>query len=412
MRVKQGIWMAVGAVLVATGLTVAPAPRAAAATLTEIIAFGSNPGGMRMHLYVPDLRPTNPGVVVAMHMCGSSGPAFQASSEFATLADRHGFIVIYPSAQQEAGFGKCFDTWSAASKLRGAGSDPASIVSMVNYVKLNYGANPAKIYATGSSSGGVMTNHLAALYPDVFAAGSAFMGVPVGCFLNAADFPPGTSTCTSGTGANRTPQQWGDAVRAAYPGYSGTRPPMQLWHGAADTLLPPQLLEESIEQWTNVLGLSQTPTATDTPQSNWNRRRYGSPTRVEAYSIPGAGHTLPTNGMAAHAIKFFGLASCQVTSTVTSWSGGLTTSITVTNTGPTTINTWDLAFQLPAGQNITGGWNATFSPSSGHVTAHNEGHNAAIGASSATTIGFQGTHTGNAGKPTAFTMNGVPCTSV
>ncbi|MGX7826315.1 extracellular catalytic domain type 1 short-chain-length polyhydroxyalkanoate depolymerase [Actinokineospora sp. 24-640] len=412
MRARKSIWLAIVAALVVSGLTVTPAPRASAAALTEVLAFGSNPSGMRMHLYVPDLRPTNPGVVVAMHMCGSSGPDFHASSEFASLADRHGFIVIYPSAQQDVGFGKCFDTWSAASKLRGSGSDPVSILSMVNHVKLNHAANPAKIYATGSSSGGVMTNHLTALYPDVFAAGSAFMGVPVGCFLNAADFLPGTSTCTSGTGANRTPLQWGDAVRQAYPGYGGTRPPMQLWHGTADTLLPPPLLEESIEQWTNVFGLSQTPTSSDTPQTNWNRRRYGSTTRVEAYSIQGAGHTLPSAGMAAHALKFFGLASCQVASTVTSWNGGLTTSITITNTGPTTVNSWDLGFTLPAGQNITGGWNATYTPSSGRVIARNESHNAAIGPGSATSIGFQGTHTGNAGNPTSFTMNGVPCTSI
>ena len=115
-------------------------------------------------------------------------------------------------------------------------------------------------------------------------------------------------------------------------------------------------------------------------------------------------------GMAGRAIGFFGLASCQVASTVTAWADGLTNSITITNTGPTTVNSWDLAFTLPAGQTITGGWNATFTPSSGQVIGKNEAHNAAIGASSATTIGFQATHTGNAGKPSAFTVNGVPCT--
>ena len=413
MRFTKGFRMAVGAALVLAGLTVAPAPRASAAALTEVTSFGSNPGGMRMHLYVPDLRPANPGVVVAMHMCGSSGPDFHATSQFAALADRHGFIVIYPSAQQDVGFGKCFDTWSAASKVRGGGGDPVSIASMVNHVKVTYSASPTKIFLAGSSSGAVMANHMAALYPEVYAAGAAFMGVPFNCFANAADFPPPNSSCTGGTGANRTPQQWGDAARQAYVGYNGPRPRMQLWHGTADTLLPIGLLDESIEQWTNVFGLSQTPTATDTPHPGWNRRRYGSGTmRVEAYTVQGAGHTLPGAGMAGRAIGFFGLASCQIASTVTSWTGGLTNSITITNTGPTTVNSWDLAFTLPSGQTITGGWNATFTPSSGQVTATNESHNAAIGASSATTIGFQATHTGNAGKPTAFTLNGVPCTVI
>lgn len=225
---------------------VALAPRAAAASLLEVTNFGSNPGGMRMHVYVPNSHPARPAVVVAMHGCGGSGPGFYASSEFAALADRYGFVVIYPSAEQQAGFGNCFDTWSDAAKHRGGGSDPVSIVSMVTYVEQHYGGDPNRVFATGSSSGGMMTNEMLALYPDVFKAGAAFMGVPFNCFANAADFPPGSSKCTGGS-MNRTPQQWGDAVRQAYPGYTGPRPRMQLWHGTADPLVPYSLLQEALK---------------------------------------------------------------------------------------------------------------------------------------------------------------------
>ncbi|MFC3890598.1 alpha/beta hydrolase family esterase [Lentzea rhizosphaerae] len=279
------------------------APQASAASLVEVTNFGNNPGGMRMHVYVPDTRPAKPAIVVAMHGCGGSGPGFYSGSEFASLANRRGFIVIYPSAQQQAGFGKCFDTWSAAGKQRG-GSDAASIVSMVTYVQQRYSGDPARVYATGSSSGGMMTQHMLALYPDVFKAGAAFMGVPFNCFANAADFPPPGSKCTNGS-MNRTPQQWGDAVRQAFPGFTGQRPQIQLWHGTNDTLVPYSLLQESIEQWTNVFGLSQTPTSTDTPRQNWNRRKYAD--KVEAYSIQGAGHSLPSTGMAAVALDYFGI---------------------------------------------------------------------------------------------------------
>ena len=289
--------MLTGAVVVATSAVVgvALAHPAAAASLVQVTNFGNNPGGMRMHVYVPNTHPANPAIVVAMHGCGGSGPGFYSGSEFASLADRYGFIVIYPSATQQAGFGNCFDTWSDAAKHRGGGSDPVSIVSMVTYVEQQYGGDPNRVYATGSSSGGMMTNEMLALYPDVFKAGAAFMGVPFNCFANAADYPPGSSKCTGGS-MDRTPQQWGDAVRQAYPGYTGTRPRMQLWHGTADTLVPYSLLQEEIEQWTNVFGLSQTPTSTDTPQSGWSRRRYADSSgtvQVEAYSIQGAGHTLP-----------------------------------------------------------------------------------------------------------------------
>jgi poly(hydroxyalkanoate) depolymerase family esterase len=420
--IRTALVTLVSALLVAlTG--VAFAPRAAAASLVEVTNFGSNPGGMRMHVYVPNSHPATPAVVVAMHGCGGSGPGFYASSEFAALADRYGFIVIYPSAEQQAGFGNCFDTWSDAAKHRGGGSDPVSIVSMVTYVEQHYGGDPSRVFATGSSSGGMMTNEMLALYPDVFKAGAAFMGVPFDCFANAADFPPGSSKCTGGS-MNRTPQQWGDAVRQAYPGYNGPRPRMQLWHGTADPLVPYSLLQEEIKQWTNVFGLSQTPTSTDSPQPGWDRRRYADSAgtvQVEAYSIQGAGHSLPAAGMAAYAVAFFGLTgsgnpppgsgSCRVTDTVNAWNTGLTESITITNTGASAINGWSLVFTLPDGQNITSGWNATYSPSSGQVTARDAQHNAMIAPNASVTVGFQATHTGNTGKPASFTLNGMSCTA-
>src|SRR5690606_34590021 len=133
-----------------------------------------------------------------------------------------------------------------------------------NYAQQQYSGDADRVFATGSSSGGMMTQHMLAVYPDVFKAGASFMGGPFGCFANAADFPPGTSQCTTGQKA-LTPQQWGDLVRNAYPGYSGPRPRVQLWHGTNDTLVPYSRLNESIEQWTNVFGLSQIPTSTDTP---------------------------------------------------------------------------------------------------------------------------------------------------
>ena len=124
------------------------------------------------------------------------------------------------------------------------------------------------------------------------------------CFAGKDDFLPPTSKCTNGT-MNRTPQQWGDAVRKAYPGYTGPRPPMQLWHGTADTTVPYSLLQEAVDQWTNVFGLSQTPTSSDTPRPGWKRSSYAG--KVEAYTIQGAGHTVPSAGMAAVALTFFGI---------------------------------------------------------------------------------------------------------
>lgn len=133
------------------------APPASAATLTEVTGFGANPSNLRMHLYVPDTVPQRPAVLVAVHYCTGTGPAFHAGTEFAALADRYGFIVIYPSATRS---GQCFDVSSPQALRRDGGSDPVGIRSMVDYVQRTHGGDPERVYVTGASSGAMMTNVL------------------------------------------------------------------------------------------------------------------------------------------------------------------------------------------------------------------------------------------------------------
>jgi poly(hydroxyalkanoate) depolymerase family esterase len=406
------------------------APSAQAASLTEVTDFGSNPGNLRMYEYVPASAGAHPPVLVAVHYCTGTGPGFHSGTEFASLADRYGFIVVYPDANVS---GQCFDVSSPQALKHDGGSDPTSIASMVRNVVQRHGADAGRVYVTGASSGAMMTNVLLGDYPDLFKAGSAFAGVPFGCFATT-DGSGWNSACANGQ-ISRTAQQWGDQVRAAYPGYSGPRPRMQLWHGTTDSTLHYNNFGEEIKQWTDVLGVSGTPSSTDTPQSGWTRTRYGgtgAQAPVEAISLAGVGHSLPTSGMAARAITFFGLdqqtppttppptdppttpppsGACRVTNSVSAWNTGLTNNIGITNTGSSTLTGWTLTFTLASGQTITSGWNATYSPSSGNVTAKGVSYNGTLTPGATTTIGFQATHTGDTGRPTNFKLNGATCQS-
>jgi len=99
-------------------------------------------------------------------------------------------------------------------------------------------------------------------------------------------------------------------VRTAYPGYRGPRPRVQIWHGTADTNVLCANFGEEIKQWTDVLGVSQTPLSTAHPQRGWTRTDYRTSKNdieVEAYSILDAGHDLPEIGMEEYVIRFFGL---------------------------------------------------------------------------------------------------------
>ena len=423
--------LAVGVAAVAGLLAVASlraAPPASAASLVQVTNFGTNPSNLQMYVYVPNSVTANPPILVALHQCTGSGPGFYAGSEFASLADQYGFIVIYPSVTRS---GSCWDVSSSQALTRNGGSDPVGIMSMITYTEQHYGGDPSRVYVTGASSGAMMTDVMLGDYPDVFKAGSAFMGVPFGCFAG-----PGVdvwnSACANGQ-VTMTPQAWGNLVRAADPGYNGPRPLVQLWHGTADGTLNYTNFGEEIKQWTNVLGVSQTPTSTDTPQSGWTRTRYGSAgnVEVEAYSIAGAGHVLPESGMAAYAIHFFGLDSktptsppptspppttpppastCHVTYTKASeWTGGFVANVTIGDTGTTPVNGWKLTFTFPGDQKITNAWNATISQSGASVTATNASYDAAISPGGSVSIGFQGTWTSNDTSPASFSLNGTAC---
>jgi hypothetical protein len=76
------------------------------------------------------------------------------------------------------------------------------------------------------------------------------------------------------------------------------------------------------------------------------------------------------------------------------------------------VNGWTLAFTLPSGQSITSGWNATYSSSSGQVSARNVSYNGTLPPVVTVDIGFQATHTGNTAEPAAFTLSGIHCTVV
>jgi poly(hydroxyalkanoate) depolymerase family esterase len=312
------ILAAIGAAMLASlGVAAVTSQPASAATLTQVVDFGNNPTNLNMFVYAPDTLAAQPAMLVLVHYCGGSASAIFGGNghDFVTAADRYGYVIVLPEATRS---GHCFDVSTAAALRRDGGSDSTGIASMVNWARQRYNVDPARIVVSGFSSGAMMTNVLAAEYPDVFAAGSAFSGVPAGCFATT-DGSLWNSQCASGN-IIKTAQQWGDLARSMYSGYTGRRPRMQLWHGTTDTTLAYANFGEEIKQWTNVSGLSQTPSYTDYPQSSWTRTRYGGDigarAAVEGISIAGTGHTLPQPGMIAYAISFLGL---DTGSTPPSW---------------------------------------------------------------------------------------------
>ena len=176
---------------------------------------------------------------------------------------------------------------------------------MVKWTLKKYNADPDRVFVSGTSSGAMMTNVLLGSYPDLFAAGSAWAGVPFGCFAGNG-YDVWSDACATGK-IIKTPQEWASLVKNAYPGYKGFRPKMQVFHGTADNILYPQNLQEEIKQWTGVFGYSQTPyqTTPNTPLQGWTRTRYGP--KFEAYSAAGVDHNIPNQNSLV--LQYFDLVS-------------------------------------------------------------------------------------------------------
>jgi poly(hydroxyalkanoate) depolymerase family esterase len=220
-----------------------------------------------MFIYVPDRPAANPPILVVGHFCGGSASAVFGQAQGGGLvaaADRYGFIMVFPQTTRQATSAKCWDVGSPQSLTHDGGGDTQAIAQMVKYTVSTYKANANRVYATGDSSGAMLTQALLAVYPDVFKAGASFAGVPAGCW--SAGWTAASNwggTCAGGNDIMTAPQ-WGALVRGMDPAYSGHRPRVQLFHGDADAIINYKNFGEAVKEWTNVLGLATNPTSTTT----------------------------------------------------------------------------------------------------------------------------------------------------
>ena len=168
-----------GALLSSLTLLSLPSPALSAAnSLVQITAnIGANPTKVGFYIYVPSKLQSKPPILVNPHACHGSAQNAFTGTQLATLADKYGYIMIFPDSPNTAD--KCWDVSSNATLTHNGGGDSLGIVSMVKYTLAKYNADPTRVFSMGTSSGAMMTNVLLGSYPDIFAAGSAWAGVAV-----------------------------------------------------------------------------------------------------------------------------------------------------------------------------------------------------------------------------------------
>ncbi|GLW73810.1 endoglucanase [Kitasatospora phosalacinea] len=103
-------------------------------------------------------------------------------------------------------------------------------------------------------------------------------------------------------------------------------------------------------------------------------------------------------------------ASCTVAYKVdSSWGNGFTATVTVKNTGTSTVSGWTLGWNYDGNQRITNAWNATVSQVGSTVTVRDAGWNGTLAPGASASFGFQATYSGSNPAPARFTLNGADC---
>ena len=212
-------------------------------------------------------------LVISLHGAGLWGAAQREISRWDAVADREGFIVVYPTG----GTGNGPRIWRAVVEGPGLTRDVLFISDLIDKLSADYNIDPARIYANGLSNGGGMSFVLSCRLSNRIAA--------VGMVAAAQLLP--WSSCTD------------------------TRPvPMMAFHGTADPATP----YTGGKTWVAARAFPHVPMWT----ANWAKRNRCAPepvdsivaanvTRrsyngcadnasVELYTIRGGGHDWPGGG--------------------------------------------------------------------------------------------------------------------
>jgi poly(hydroxyalkanoate) depolymerase family esterase len=281
--------------------------------LTEVTGFGSNPGDLRMLTYVPKNLSKAAPLVVVLHGCTQTAHSYDRGTGWSTCADRYGFAVLLPEQRTTNNPLQGFNWFKPEDFVRDSG-EPLSIRQMVEWMAVNHGIDRRRVYVNGVSAGGAMTSIMLATYPEAFAGGAIIAGLPYRC---ADDLQQGFECMFQGR--SRSPQEWGNLVRAA-SSHQGHWPKISIWHGAADHTVKPTNAEEAIKQWTDVHGLSMNPTFESTvdghPYCAWQGPDGNN--LIESYTITGMAHGVPIDphgedgcGAAGPFILDVGISSTQ-----------------------------------------------------------------------------------------------------
>lgn len=255
--------------------------------LTDLPAFGRNPGNLRARTYVPASVEARPALVVVLHGCTQTATGYDNGSGWSRLADERGFVLLFAEQKSANNPNRCFN-WFAPEDVSRDHGEAQSIREMIAATVARHDVDPARIFCTGLSAGGAMTAVMLATYPELFAGGAIIGGLPFGTasgVVQALDRMRGHNMPGDATLAT--------LVRDASE-HAGAWPTLSVWHGDADATVDDANADAILTQWLALHGIAGAPESRDGVGDRhrvW--RDAAGRAVVEDHRIGGMGHGTP-----------------------------------------------------------------------------------------------------------------------
>lgn len=267
------------------------------AQLTEVKQFGSNPGNLTCYVYVPKNLSTSKAIplVVALHGCTQSALEIATETGWNDLADKFGFIVLYPEQKRVNNASACFN-WFSKSDIRFNG-ESKSIYQMIEFVERNYSIDKNRVFTYGLSAGAAMSTALLAQYPETFKSGAALAGGPYGIALNGIQ---AIGVMKDGRASFETTEEWAKPVKDLHL-KNKIYPSLIILCGEDDKTVDPINSRNLVLQWIGLhpeINQNPFPVLEKINESIFVENYCDSLTNeaiVKLYYIPNLGHQLPVD---------------------------------------------------------------------------------------------------------------------